>query len=364
MFENFQAFATDHPTQYVWILTTGVAVTAALVAAIAYRIVWRIALRLAHDRIFVTTVLRSTRTAGGMTVLLLVLLIVWRAAPSDLPQLATVEHLTTLALAVSVTWLGVRWISGSSEAIIATHPLTGSDSVMARRICTQQRVIAQILKGIIVFIGFALVLMSFPAVRSLGASLLASAGVTGLIVGLAARPALSNIIAGIQIALTQPIRLGDVVVVQGKWGRIEDISGTFVVVRVWDETTLVVPLQWFLENPIENWTLTSAQITGSVSLWVDYRLPLAPVKAELERLCKEAKEWDQRVCSLTVNDATPQAMQLRALVSSVDSSRNSDLRCHVRAGLIAFIQERYGDCLPQVRNVELQLKDSETVAFG
>ena len=160
---------------------------------------------------------------------------------------------------------------------------------------------------------------------------------------------LSNLIAGLQLAVTQPIRLDDVVVVEGEWGRIEDIGASFVVVRIWDERRLVVPLQWFVEHPFQNWTHTTAQIIGSVVIWVDYRLPLGPLAAELERLCLEAEEWDRRVCVLQVTDANERAMQLRALVSSADSARNWDLRCRVRAGLIAYLQEHYSDCLPRTR---------------
>jgi small-conductance mechanosensitive channel len=360
MFENPQVFAADHPTLIMWLMTIGVAVAAGLIGVIMYRAVWTVALRLAHDRVFATTVLRSVGRAGGTAVVLLVLLVVWEAAPRDLPRLTTVEHLTTLALAVSLAWLGKSCIGGVSEAVIATHPVDGADDLAARRVHTETRVIARILMGIVGFIGVALVLMSFPAVRALGTSLLASAGVAGLIVGLAARPALSNLIAGMQIALSQPIRLDDVVIVEGEWGRIEDIGGTYVVVRIWDERTLVVPLQWFLEHPFQNWTRTSAKITGSVFIWVDYRLPLGPVTAELKRLCSEAKEWDKRICVLEVTDANERAMQLRALVSSADSSQNWDLRCRVRAGLITFIQERYRDCLPQVRNIELDKRQDRT----
>jgi len=294
-------------------------------------------------------------------VILLVLQMVWEAAPDDLPRLSTVERFTTLALTVSLVWLGMRCVAGLSEAIIAAHPMSASDNLAARRIHTQTRVMARILMGAILFVGAALALMSFPAVRNIGTSLLASAGVAGLVIGLAARPTLSNLIAGVQIALTQPIRLDDVVVVEGEWGRIEDIGSSYVVVRIWDDRRLIVPLQYFLERPFQNWTVSSAQITGTVFIWADYRLPIGPIGAELERLCKEAPEWDGRVCVLQVTEANERAMQLRALVSSVDSSRNWDLRCRVRAGLIAFIQDRHYECLPHTR-VEVEGNRTQSTA--
>jgi hypothetical protein len=202
---------------------------------------------------------------------------------------------------------------------------------------------------LVILAGSAAVLMTIPGVRQFGASLLASAGLAGLALGIAAKPVLSNLIAGLQIAMAQPIRLDDVVIVKGEWGRIEEITGTYVVVRIWDERRLIVPLNYFIENPFENWTRRTAELIGTVFLWVDYRLPMAPARTELERLCREAPEWDGRVCVLQVVDANEHAMQLRALVSAPDSSRAWDLRCRIREGLIAFVQREYPDYLPTTR---------------
>ncbi|KAG0161901.1 hypothetical protein DFQ30_004970, partial [Apophysomyces sp. BC1015] len=151
------------------------------------------------------------------------------------------------------------------------------------------------------------------------------------------------------IALSQPIRLDDVVVIQGEWGRIEEITGTYVAVRLWDQRRLIVPLQWLIENPFTNWTRSSAQIIGTVFLFVDYNMPLAPLREELSRIVSDAPEWDGRVQVLQVTDATDHAMQLRVLVSSSDSGLNWDLRCRVREGLIAFVQRYYPECLPKMR---------------
>jgi len=191
--------------------------------------------------------------------------------------------------------------------------------------------------------------MTFPSIRKLGTTLLASAGVIGLVAGIAAKPVFGNLIAGLQIALAQPIRLDDVLIIQNEWGRVEEITGTYVVLRIWDERRLIIPLQWLIENPFQNWTRTSAQILGTVFLWVDYGLPLGPLRAELDRVVHAAPEWDKRVVVLQVTDADARTMQLRILVSSRNSGLNFDLRCRVREALIDFLRREYPKYLPRTR---------------
>jgi small-conductance mechanosensitive channel len=243
----------------------------------------------------------------------------------------------------------VRCIGAFEDAAIRRYPMDVADNLRARRVVTQVRVLGRTADVIVVIIGASIILLTIPGVRQLGASLLASAGVAGLAIGLAAKPVLSNLIAGLQIALTQPIRLDDVVIIEGEWGRVEEITGSYVAVRIWDERRLVVPLNWFIENPFQNWTRRSSQLIGTVFLMLDYRMPLAPLREELKRLCEEAPEWDRRVCLLQVTDANDRSMQLRALVSSTDSGRNWDLRCHVREGLINYVQTHHPDALPRWR---------------
>ena len=188
-----------------------------------------------------------------------------------------------------------------------------------------------------------------PGARQVGASLLASAGVVGIVAGIAARPVFSNLIAGLQIALSQPIRIDDVLIVENEWGRVEEITGTYVVLRIWDERRLIIPLQWFIEHPFQNWTRTSSQLLGTVFLNVDYGMPLAPVRAELERIVKDIPEWDGRVVKLQVTDATERTMQLRILVTASDAGRAFDLRCQVREALIDFMQREFPQHLPLTR---------------
>ena len=184
---------------------------------------------------------------------------------------------------------------------------------------------------------------------TLGATLLASAGILGLVAGIAARPVFGNLIAGLQIALAQPIRLDDVVIVEGEWGRIEEITSTYVVVRVWDERRLVVPLQWFIENPFQNWTRTSAQLLGTAFLWLDYRTPMDEVRAQLQRICEEDPRWDGRVCIAQVTDTREHTMEVRLLVSARNSGDLFDLRCVVRERMIDFLERCHPQALPRLR---------------
>ncbi len=198
-------------------------------------------------------------------------------------------------------------------------------------------------------IGASLMLMSFPAVRQVGASLLASAGVVGIVAGFAARPVLGNLIAGLQIGLSQPIRIDDVVIVENEWGVIEEITGTYVVVRIWDQRRLIVPLQYWIEKPFQNWTRKTSELIGTVFLWVDYRMPLQPLREALQQAVEMSEHWDKRFALLQVVETDQRAMQLRCLVTSASAPAGWDLRCHVREFLIDFMQREYPQYLPRER---------------
>lgn len=276
--------------------------------------------------------------------------VVLSSAPDDLFMIDGARRLVLLAMIAAFTWLGLRAADAVQRVIVAHHPVDVVDNLHARRIQTQTRVLVRIVGVFVVIFGISTMLMTFPAARQFGTSLLASAGLAGLAVGFAAKPVLGNLIAGLQIALTQPIRLDDVVIVENEWGRIEEITGSYVVVRVWDDRRLVVPLQWFIENPFQNWTRSTSSLTGAVTFWVDYSTPLEPLRQELARLCAEATHlWDGRVSVLQLVEAGEKAVQLRVLVSSVDSSRNWDLRCYIRENLVNFICANFPGCLPQLR---------------
>ena len=236
-----------------------------------------------------------------------------------------------------------------TQGIIAQHPVDVEDNLNARRVQTQTRLLSRIVIFMVLVAGLSLMLMTFPGAKQVGASLLASAGVIGIVAGIAARPVFSNLIAGLQLALAQPMRIDDVLIIQGEWGRVEEITGTYVVLKIWDERRMIIPLQWFIENPFQNWTRNDAQIIGTVFVWVDYRMPLQALREAAQRACEAAFEWDKRLCLLQVVEAGERSMQLRVLVTSTNSSLNWDLRCKVREALVDFMQRDYPQYLPFMR---------------
>lgn len=335
--------------EHRWIYTGVAALLAVLAALIVHRVGATVAHQITQSRPLVNTLIRFAAKPVQIALPLLALQTVWQSAPNDLLLIEATRHVTALALIGTLTWLAVRCVDAMAEATAMLYPVDAADNLHARRIQTQFRVLAQTLRFLIVLIGASAALMTFPGVRQIGTGLLASAGVAGLVVGFAAKPVLGNLLAGLQIAIAQPIRLDDVVIIEGEWGRIEEITGAYVVVHIWDQRRLVVPLQWFIEHPFQNWTRTSSEIIGSVFLWLDYRMPLAPLRTEVERVCKNTQEWDHRVCVTQVTEANERSMQVRVLVSTADSSLCWDLRCRVREELISFIQREYPQYLPRLR---------------
>ncbi len=293
--------------------------------------------------------LDNASRALGAVFCLIALQLVWQQAPPEVPLVEVTRHLITLLLIVALTWAAVRCSAAIGEVIVHLNPPLPDQSRQARKIETQTRFITRGLNILIVIVGVAAALMTFPPVQQLGTSLLASAGIGGIILGFAARPVLTNLLAGMQIALTQPFRIDDVLFVQGEWCWVEEVTSTYVVLRVWDLRRLVVPLQWFIENPFQNWSRNSTNLCGPVFVWVDYRMPMAPLRDEFMRLLAESPEWDGETSTVQVTDSSNQAVQVRFLMSAGDSSAAWDLRCRVREGLVAFIQRAYPEYLPRIR---------------
>jgi len=280
----------------------------------------------------------------------LLALILGAPALSVSPALAeVVRNATSLMLIAVVALILCEVVDAAASFVLNRHRIDVSDNLQARSIYTQVVVLKKAALTTIGIFTLASMLMVFDSVRQFGASILASAGIAGIVVGFAAQRSIATLLAGFQIALTQPIRLDDVVIVEGEWGHIEDITLTYVVVRVWDLRRLVVPITHFIEQPFQNWTRSSADILGTVFLYADYTVPLDALRAELTRLLEASRYWDGKVNVLQVTDAKEHTLELRALASAADASLAWDLRCEIREKLVAFIQQKYPASLPRLR---------------
>lgn len=329
----------------------GILAGAIVIALIIHFILFFILKRLASRKgdVVIKSLIRHSQGPSLWILPLLALLVALPTVP--LPQkLSTIlEHIVGLGLIASIAWLVILFSQIVSDILAARYRLDVPDNLTARRIQTQFQMIHRIVVVLVVIVTLSIMLMTIPAIKHIGVSLLASAGLAGLVVGMAMKPTLSSLIAGIQIALTQPIRLEDVVVVQGEWGWIEEIGTTYVVVRIWDLRRLIVPLSYFIEQPFQNWTRTCADLLGYVYLNMDYTVPIEEVRKELRRICESTKLWKGQVCAVQASDSTERTVQVRALMDARNSSDAWDLRCLVREKLIQFLQEKYPGSLPRIR---------------
>ena len=330
-------------------------VAALLVVWVVHAIVFAIAARATRrtKMVFDEALVRRGRRATLAVVWLLAILALLPGLPTDASTLEAVRRVVSVLLTGAVGWLAIALTGAVEDYVQARFDISQADNLAARQAHTRTRVLRRAAVAAIGVITVCLMLMSFPSARQIGVSLFASAGIAGLVIGMAARPALSNLIAGIQIALTDPVRIDDVVIVEGEWGWIEEITSTYVVVRIWDLRRLVVPLSYFIEHPFQNWTRRSADILGTVFLYADYRVPVAEVRQAFFDIVEKSELWDGKVKTFQVTNAGPQSVELRALMSARGSGQAWDLRCHVREELLAWLQANHPDSLPRMR-VELE----------
>ncbi len=275
---------------------------------------------------------------------------------SPIPE-AFLYHAALMVLIATLGWICIRLFDAWRDTLESRHRLDVADNLRARQVITQVTILRRIALALVLIATISAMLMTFPEVRAVGATLFASAGVAGLLLGLAARPVFTNILAGLQVALTEPIRIDDVVVVEGNWGWVEEIRTTYVVVRIWDQRRLMLPLSYFIEKPFENWTRRTADLLATVTFYVDYTAPVQEIRDYYHEVLRESPLWDGKAWAFQVTDTTPQTLQLRALMSVANSNHAWDLRCLVREKLIDFMQRRYPGCLPQTR-ITLQAHDA------
>jgi small-conductance mechanosensitive channel len=358
---DFSAIVGDMPETwndwYAWIHAHGTLWSLGVIAA---TLVLSITLHAVVSRLLRRWVMATESTVDDAMVthlhgplrLLIPMLSLWLVAPLiTLPPsiLGPVRHGFALVVIALVAWLLIRVLRVIQEAVSARYDIQSQDNLQARSVLTQVRGFRNIAAFAIGVVAVAFMLMTFDRVRELGVSILASAGIAGIVIGFAAQRSIATVIAGVQVALAQPIRVDDVVIVENEWGRIEEITLTYVVVRIWDLRRLIVPITYFIEKPFQNWTRVSADLLGTVFLYTDYRMPVDELRRELERILDSNDLWDGKVRGLQVTNTSERTIELRALMSAANASNAWDLRCQVRERLVAFIQEKFPEYLPRFR---------------
>lgn len=259
------------------------------------------------------------------------------------------EVTASIFLAISITWGIIATIKIIKNEYLENFDIEGKNNLRARKLYTQFNILERVVIFIIIIVATAITLMTFEAVREIGVSIFASAGIAGIIIGLAAQKALGTLLAGLQIAISQPIRLDDVLVVEGEWGRVEEITLTYVVVRIWDERRLILPTTYFIEKPFQNWTKTTSEILGTVFLYTDYNIDFDSLREELTRLLENNELWDKKVNNIQVTDSKENYVEIRALMGARNSSEAWSLRVYVRENLIKYIQKNYPESFVKTR---------------
>jgi small-conductance mechanosensitive channel len=335
-----------------WAISLIVIVTALVAALVAHALLVQVIRRALkrRDRFWRELVVR-TRRPGRWAMVLVALAAALPLAPLEPKLAARLSHALLVGFILIVGWGAMTAVEIGSAIYMHRFRIDVADNLVARKHLTQVRILRRAMITLIVVVTVGLALMTIPGVRQWGISLLAAGGAAGLIVGLAMQPLLSNLIAGIQIAVTQPIRIDDAVFVEGETGNIEEINATYVVVRLWDQRRLIVPLSDFLQKPFQNWTRECASLLGTAMVYVDYTMPVDAVRRKVEEIVHASSLWDGRVCVLHVTELKERTMELRALVSAANSGQLFDLRSEVREKLVAWLQAEHAEALPKDRVV-------------
>ncbi len=327
-------------------LAMALAVAAGLVLSWLLR---RIVLRLNRKQTELRETSRMARLPLRFVLCLIGVRIALAVSAGDIEWRHGVDHLLLIGLIAAVAWLAVTMLLIIETMVFMRYRVDVADNRRARRLRTQVILARRIGVALIVVVGVGSAMLTFPAIQALGAGLLASAGVLSIVAGLAAQTSLVNVFAGVQLAFTDAIRVDDVVVVQKEWGRIEEITLTYVVVHIWDDRRLILPSTYFTTTPFENWTRRQSEVMGTVEFDLDWRAPVEAMRAELKTVLAETELWDKRVGILQITDATAGFVRVRILVSAADSASLFDLRCLIREELVLFLQQDHPTALPHVR---------------
>ncbi|RTE88993.1 mechanosensitive ion channel family protein [Bradyrhizobium sp. LVM 105] len=360
---HWQALMADIDRMFGWIPSWFIGLSlvagAILLALSFYRIAKWLLNRAFGTRLPMLSVfIERTSGPAQLALCLAAVALVLPLAPLDDTIRTPMMRLFVVAVIALIGWISIRIVDMSAARYLQNFRDV-TENFVARKHVTQVRVFKRVTDTIIVIITVSTALMTFDSVRQYGVSLFASAGAAGIIVGLAARPLLSNLIAGLQIAITQPIRIEDAVIIENEWGWVEDIASTYVVIRLWDWRRMVVPLSYFIEKPFQNWTRDTASLIGVIALHVDYRADVPRIRSWLEEAVKQSKLWDGAVVNLQVIDADSRTIELRALVSARNAPQSWDLRCEIREKLVAFIRDEMPEALPRDRAILIPSADND-----
>lgn len=299
---------------------------------------------------YVLSVFAQMRGVTQFALLILAMMIAIPVAPLDPDTAQWLARLLLIGVIGLIGWAGITSLHIAADLYLRQFRLDVDDNLLARKHVTQVRVLLRASDVLVMIVTIGAALMTFEPVRQYGVSLFASAGVAGIVAALAARPVLSNLFAGVQLAMTQPIRIDDAVVVENEWGTIEEITSTYVVVRIWDLRRMIVPLSYFIEKPFQNWTREGSSLIGSALIYVDYAAPVGIIREKLTEIVKNSNSWDGHVINLQVTDAKEQVMELRCLMSARSAGQVFNLRCEVREKLIDFLVEHHPEGLPRQRS--------------
>jgi small-conductance mechanosensitive channel len=336
-----------------WTVTLFIFVLALIVAWVVHRFLFRYLADFVSDRdLFWRSLVSRTRRPMLILAVMLALMAASAIAPVTYGQAAAIRQALAVGTIVLIALMASVALHIWMTLYLRRFKLDSEDNLLARKHVTQTRILRRVADILITVVAVSAVLMTFESVRQYGVSLLASAGAAGIIMGLALQTVLRNLLAGIQLAITQPIRIDDVLIVEGEWGRVEEITSTYVVLKIWDWRRLVVPLSYFIETPFQNWTRESASLIGEVTISLDYRAPMEAIRVQAEAIVKASPLWDGKVFVVQVTDFAETTMKVRTLMSARDAARAFDLRCDFREKLVGYIQGEHPDALP-VRRIDM-----------
>lgn len=332
-----------------WIISIGVIAIAVLVGWAAHAFIFGWIFRIAGEGSVLQLVARRVRGPTRIAAIMVAVAFAATVAPLSEEGERIIRQINVVIFIALAGWAALTAMQVLAAIHLRRFQIDTADNLLARKHVTQLRILQRVMGTLIVIITIAAALMTFDSVRQYGVSLLASAGAAGIVVGLALQPLLKNLIAGVQLALTQPIRIDDALIVEGEWGNVEEITSTYVVLRLWDWRRLILPLSYFMERPFQNWTREGSSLIGVVYFYLDHTMPIPPLREKLKEVLKASQYWDGQVGVVQVTDFKESVMEVRMLGSASSAGRAFDLRCEIREKIIDWIQREHPTALPRRR---------------